>query len=333
MDPKNISWGADLTKSSGHRFCWQGRWVQHHLPPPLLTCSISKSSTNSLLSSLQRGNWKGPKQLWHPTRKESLQSVRACAQLSPQPPQESIWHFQKKSRMGMFPGPSLLHLSEITAETRGEGVGGREPWKDWCKFIFKSQKDENNFHSPTAVLRIFSDQACSADNSCGRSGLWNHSALAGSVLWERWASLVSHSMLPFAHLSPLSTCSPGVLERMGSPSPASSAPCQHLSAQKTRRGRKPKTGNRHKPWHCTAGRRCQASDHRTDRRTHSCTYPGYFPINQPCQQPAKSFLQLPLHFVEQDLTLVFKGYKNLSVLEPDNTCSGTYCCAPRPGAW
>lgn len=28
------------------------------------------------------------------------------------------------------PGPALLRLSERIAETRGEGVGGRGPWKD-----------------------------------------------------------------------------------------------------------------------------------------------------------------------------------------------------------
>lgn len=39
---------------------------------------------------------------------------------------------QKKSRTGMFPWTSslLLCLSERIVEMRGEGVGGREPWKD-----------------------------------------------------------------------------------------------------------------------------------------------------------------------------------------------------------
>lgn len=251
----------------------------------------------------------------------------------------------------MFPWPTLLHLSERTAETRGEGVGGREPRKDWCKFIFKSQTDENNFHSPTAALWIFFQTKpeqnvvqittkLGADQGCGIKGRLLLLAECGlgemslSPLSSPFPPPDSHSQhaLLCPSLSP-SYLLPRCAGEDGQPFCRPPQLPVSTSQHKTRRGRKPKTGNRHKPWHCTSGRCCQASDHRTDRRTHSCTYPGYFPINQSCQQPASQrFLQLPPHFVEQDLTLVFKGYKNLSVLEPDNTCSGTYCCAARPGA-
>lgn len=84
---------------------------------------------------------------------------------------------------------------------------------------------------------------------------------------------------------------------------------------------------------CSLRRRCQASDHSNDRRTYSRVYPGLFSYKPILPAAGQCFLQLLRRFVEQDLRLAFKSYKNLSVWEPDNTCPGTHCRAPRPSAF
>ena len=181
-EPQKIPWGTDQTKnwskeSEGlQQFLWalctvlhllaekQTKWKPHHcLPWSRLACSISKrSSTYSLLCSLHMGNCKGSKKAMTFLQKAELPR---CWSLRTAPTSATrVKHLafsgcdtghRKRAGWGCSPGPALLlRLSERIAEMRGEGVGGMDPWKDWCKFTFKSQTDENNFHSPTAVLRI-----------------------------------------------------------------------------------------------------------------------------------------------------------------------------------
>lgn len=53
---------------------------------------------------------------------------------------------------------------------------------------------------------------------------------------------------------------------------------------------------------------------------------GYFPTNQPCQQPASAFCNFHGTLWSKTLGRLWKATK-FSVLEPDNTCPGTPCRA------
>lgn len=119
------------------------------------------------------------------------------------------------------------------------------------------------------------------------------------------------------------------------PSAAPGFPCSlptplgmKQSSQKNERGSRTEVL---KP--CSLRRRCQASDHSNDRRTYSRVYPRLFSYKPILPAAGQCFLQLLRCFVEQDLRLAFKSYKNLSVWEPGNTCPGTHCRAPCPSAW
>lgn len=113
-----------------------------------------------------------------------------------------------------------------------------------CGF-FQTKPEQNAVQITTKI---------GADQGCGIKG--SLLSLAECALGEMSLSpspaLLLHltatlSMLPFAHPSPLPTCSPGVLERMGSPSARPPQLPVSTSQHKTHRGRKSKTGNRHKP--------------------------------------------------------------------------------------